>query len=159
MTPDPGGCTSRWLREQNASLKFQSATADVWVQRAVVMAEATETPLELGAHRIAKNNPLTARLVTVHCDTPRKPSQKRGTNQKASSKAKKYRKLVEEPWLLVTSLSNIDLPAASIVSILPRGCRSRRRSATTRTATQASAWTSLVARSPNTSAHSDGWVP
>ncbi len=93
------------------------ARADLWVQRAVVMEHATQIPLELGLHRIAKTNPLTARLVTVHYDAPRMPSQTRKPCKRKDSNAKKYRRLAEEPWLLVTSLAETECQAAAIVTI------------------------------------------
>jgi hypothetical protein len=30
MTPDPGDCTSRWLHQQKAALKFQPARSGRW---------------------------------------------------------------------------------------------------------------------------------
>ena len=98
-------------------LQSSDATADIWVARSVLMAQATKQPLELGSHIVAKTNPMTARLVTVHTKAKRMPSQKRTPGRKARSKAEKYRKQAEEPWLLVTSLSEDDFSAAAIVKL------------------------------------------
>ena len=94
-----------------------NATADIWLKREVVMARAGEHALELGEYRIAKSNPLTARLVTVHFTAPRMPSQKRTPNKKTRAKGGKYQKQAEEPWLLVTSLDAGEVSAASVVSV------------------------------------------
>ncbi|MEL6348898.1 MAG: IS4 family transposase [Myxococcota bacterium] len=93
------------------------ATADIWVQRTVVMAQATANAVELGEYRVAKTNPLTARLVTVDSQTPRMPSQKRTPNRHQGAKAKKYKKQAEEPWLLITSLPASEFSAAAIVRV------------------------------------------
>ncbi|MEL6349378.1 MAG: IS4 family transposase [Myxococcota bacterium] len=93
------------------------ATAEIWVQRAVVMAQATANAVELGEYRVAKTNPLAARLVTVHYQAPRMPSQKRTPNRHSGTKAQKYKKQAEEPWLLITSLPAAEFSATAIVRV------------------------------------------
>lgn len=95
------------------------ATADIWVQRDVLMSQAGSTGLDLGQYRVAKTNPLTARVVTVHYRTPRTPGQKRTLPQKGP-KADKYRQQAEEPWLLFTSLSDEEMTAAGVVAVYAR---------------------------------------
>ena len=81
------------------------------------MAQATEVAVELGAYRVAKTNPLVVRLVTVHYDAPRMPSQNRTPNRNNGSHADKYRRLAEEPWLLMTSLDDSECPASVVVAL------------------------------------------
>ena len=101
----------------NVTLQPLAATCEVWLRREVFFVHATATPTELGLFRCARTNPLTARLVTVHYRTPRRPSQKRSQNRKKGSKGEKYRKQANEPWLLITSLHAVVFDAAAIVDL------------------------------------------
>lgn len=96
------------------------ATADIWLRREVVMAQASTRPKDVGEYRVARSNPLTARLVTVHTTSARQPSQTRTPSRKQEGTAARYRRLAEEPWLLATSLDLAAFPAAVVVALYAR---------------------------------------
>ena len=89
----------------------------LWRGAKTLYARATSKALDLGLFDYVRNNPISARLVTVK----RAPKGRHMTTVKGertrSSHSKKKSKAESEPWLLAASLSLAYLSAAAIVAV------------------------------------------
>lgn len=102
-------------RVRNNTQVRADATAQ-WQPCAALHARAQPEPVELGAYRIVKGQPLACRLVLAQRPRRHRHALTRRGTPPQGSQARKARKGAREPWLLATSLPVAVRSAVQIVA-------------------------------------------